>query len=552
VTDNNTIQDSPDAFVGEVMRYLDGLSSPEQFERIRQQLHESADHRRVFVQMSLQAQAMAEGLAARELVGAGLTDETEEAGEAEASDVMLEVVEQALRARAIHEIEDQANKQLAEDLRKQQVETQQARARAKMAQADATPRVVVIPKAVAYLGSGLIAALLLLMVYLVAAPTPPTLTPGATAGQPDEQRGRDQAPTPRYVAELGKISDDAQWADQSAGWVPGMQLEAGEIHLVRGWIVVYLNDGAEVTLNAPIRFSVLNTNHSELHYGRLSAQVPESAHGFEVLFPGGVVTDLGTAFTLNVANPGTRTPGQHADPQPSHVEVTDGLVTVAPRRAGQRGDAVPLRRDQYASVALDGGGVEAFEHTNIPVALDLPNTGQDRRHLQTDPHWLVRREGDAQAAPALVIAPGGSGHEGYESLNWAWGGPDTSQWLSYFPNAYQDTANQDTYYYSTAFQVPENFDPDTVALDLKIMVDNQVMAIRVNGELIVGRKNLPYPDVDRSAGIQYHTWIEQDLAGCFVTGENTIEIEVLNDNAGTGLRVEIEAVGTQLYTPIQP
>lgn len=531
------------------MRYLDGLASPEEFERIRRQLNESTAHRRMFVQLSLQAQAMAEGLAARELVGSGLTDETGEADEPEASDVMLEVVEQALRARAIHEIEDQANKQLAEDLRVQQVESQQARARAKMAAAAATPRVVVIPKAVAYLGSGLIAALLLLMVYLVAAPTPKASGPGTAADTDAADRDRDQPPTPRYVAELGKISDDAQWADQSAGWVAGMQLEAGEIHLVRGWIVVYLNDGAEVTLNAPIRFSVLNTNHSELHFGQLSAQVPESAHGFEVLFPGGVVTDLGTAFTLNVADPSTRDTLGH---QPSHVEVTDGLVTVAPRRAGQRGEAVPLERDQYASVALDGGGVEAFEHTNVPVALDLPNTGQDRRHLQTDPHWLVRRPGDAQAKPALVIAPMDSGHEGYESLNWAWGGPDTSQWLSYFPNAYQDTADEGTYYYSTSFQVPENFDPDTVALDLKIMVDNQVMAIRVNGEMIVGRKNLPYPDVDRSAGIQYHAWVEQELSGCFAAGENTIEIEVLNDNAGTGLRVEIEGTGTQLYAPIHP
>ncbi len=529
-------RESADRFVREVMRYLDGLASPEEFERLQAQLNASADHRRLFVRLCLQARAMAEGLGAREMVGSELTDES--LSDEDTPDVFLEVIEAAIHTRELHDIEDLANRQLAENLRQQQEEARRAR---RIPEAEPLgPRVVVIPSAVAYVGTGLIAALLMLTVYLIAAPDPPGADPGSTASQ----TGPGSAPpgTPRFVANLTAVSEDAVWADQSEGWVVGMPLEAGEINLSEGSIAVRLLDGAEVTLYAPVRFTLLDTNHSELQHGQLSAFVPDSGHGFEVIIPGGVVTDFGTSFQLTVP--------VSSDDTPSHIEVSQGMVTVTPRRAGRRGDAVPIRSDQFATLSQDGGEVRAYAYTNQTAGFETPSTGRHLRHGQVDPAWTVRKRSESEATPAVVIAPDDWTLPEYLALDWDHGDPRTSQWLSFRENAYQDELRQTTYYYSTTVVVPENFEAGSAELALKIMVDNQVTGIRVNGRSVSGRIDLPYPQLGRDNPAQYHAWSELTLTDCFVSGENTIEFEILNDNGGTGLRVEMQGSGLQLYTEL--
>ena len=63
-------------------------------------------------------------------------------------------------------------------------------------------------------------------------------------------------------------------------------------------------NGATVTLQGPAKFEILDTNQTRLNHGILTAHIPESAIGFEVLTPSVDVVDLGTAFGVAVGADG--------------------------------------------------------------------------------------------------------------------------------------------------------------------------------------------------------------------------------------------------------
>lgn len=533
-------EDSPEQFVLEVMRYLDGLASPAEFAELQGRLADSEAHRRTFVRLCIQARAMAEGLGAWELMGSELTNESLDTQEM--PDVFLELIEEAIHSREVHDIEDRANRHLAEDLRIQREEARRYRLQPEPALSG--PRVIVVPTVVAYLGAGLVAALLMLTVYLIAAPDRSNSAPGTIADS--RTPGAVSPGVPRFVATLTQVSSDAVWSDQSDGWFAGMKLEAGEIDLASGSIVVELNDGAEITLHGPARFSILDSNHSELHHGQLGADVPASGHGFEVLIPGGVVTDYGTTFSLLVPD----SPGLG----PSHLEVDKGLVTVATRRSGRRGEAVALRNDQFATIEPDGSEIRAYEYTNLTSPIDTHSTGEALRHGRVDSDWMIRINDNPRAHAAIVVAPDDWTSSEFNHLYWLPGGLHRSHWVALQANGATERfisgEGPATFTYTTTLTIPENFDPDTVTLDLRFIVDNRLNAIRVNGRAVAGPFELPHPDLSSDDQRQYRTWTSHTLKGCFVSGENTLEFVVHNYNGSSGLRVEMEGAGTQVFAPL--
>ena len=65
------------------------------------------------------------------------------------------------------------------------------------------------------------------------------------------------------------------------------------------------NEGAVVVLEVPATFDVDSPGRAQLHEGRMTAVVPERAHGFQVATARMNVVDLGTEFGLMAEPEGT-------------------------------------------------------------------------------------------------------------------------------------------------------------------------------------------------------------------------------------------------------
>ncbi|MDG1898080.1 MAG: FecR domain-containing protein [Fuerstiella sp.] len=90
----------------------------------------------------------------------------------------------------------------------------------------------------------------------------------------------------------------ARWADEQRR--QGDEVGTGVLQLEVGIVRLDFANGAAVTLQGPAEFEILNNDHTRLHRGILTAQVPESAIRFEVETPVVEVVDLGTAFGVSV------------------------------------------------------------------------------------------------------------------------------------------------------------------------------------------------------------------------------------------------------------
>ena len=94
----------------------------------------------------------------------------------------------------------------------------------------------------------------------------------------------------------------ASWASEDR--VSGDRFGTGKFHLEIGLARLDFRNGATVTLQGPAEFEILSTDKAILSRGILTASIPESAVGFEVLTPAIDVVDLGTAFGVSVGADG--------------------------------------------------------------------------------------------------------------------------------------------------------------------------------------------------------------------------------------------------------
>jgi hypothetical protein len=159
--------------------------------------------------------------------------------------------------------------------------------------------------------------------------------------------GRAPSPEPGLPQEVAWLvnAQNCQWAEDTE---PAGAMRAGAVLRVeRGLAEIHFRSGARVVLEGPAALELLSANGARLLRGKLSARVPESAAGFEVLSPGGKVIDLGTEFGVSVGDDGA-----------TDVRVFAGRV-----KASAGGEPVSLTTDQ--SARLDGAHV-----TVTPVAAD--------------------------------------------------------------------------------------------------------------------------------------------------------------------------------------
>jgi len=103
----------------------------------------------------------------------------------------------------------------------------------------------------------------------------------------------------QFVATIMNVQH-AQWEPGTFVAKAGMPLKALPLFLKQGLVQLAFTDGAEVMLQGPCQFELMDTGRLFIASGVASAWVPLKAAGFVVETPLGKVTDFGTEFGIIV------------------------------------------------------------------------------------------------------------------------------------------------------------------------------------------------------------------------------------------------------------
>ena len=131
-----------------------------------------------------------------------------------------------------------------------------------------------------------------------------------------------QGPSASLVA-----TADAEWEDS----VSRDDFELGQDCVLKsGFVALQFRSGAEVVIEGPAQFRVLNKNAVALDRGRLVALCEtKSTHGFTVKVPQGRIVDLGTEFGV-----------ESNEDESTYTFVFDGEVQVFPSQASSENSYV--------------------------------------------------------------------------------------------------------------------------------------------------------------------------------------------------------------------
>jgi ferric-dicitrate binding protein FerR (iron transport regulator) len=156
---------------------------------------------------------------------------------------------------------------------------------------------------------------------------------------------------------------------QNCQWAPNMAprgtMQSGKIvRLERGLAEIVFQKGARVLLEGPATLEVVSGNSARLHRGKLSAKVPETAKGFQIITPQGKVVDLGTEFVMAVEEDGS-----------ADVYVLAGKVEAySDAKKSPRASFLSLQEKQGARI--DGRGVSPRsappQPESKPFVRDIP------------------------------------------------------------------------------------------------------------------------------------------------------------------------------------
>jgi hypothetical protein len=97
------------------------------------------------------------------------------------------------------------------------------------------------------------------------------------------------------VQRIDCVLENEKWSTADSYFEPGQS-----IILLDGVVVVEFRKGARVALEGPANLEFLSDNSGFLQSGKLTAVVPDSALGFEILTPSGRLIDHGTEFGMSV------------------------------------------------------------------------------------------------------------------------------------------------------------------------------------------------------------------------------------------------------------
>ncbi len=389
-------------------------------------------------------------------------------------------------------------------------------------------RVIVIPRALAYAAvMAVVAAVMLALLPLFKHVSLPT------AGK-DELAAIEVPPQPVAVAMILE-SQDAVWAG-------GTRLSAGDIlharfyELSEGSALLRMNNQALIRLEAPALVEFVSADTVALRSGKLVGYCNEAARGFTVETADARFEDLGTEFGV-IAVPGSG----------SEMHVFDGVVA-----ASMVGDAeaeqVPLQymagqavRTSAVSgtMQLIAADANSFE-TTTPHVLALRNGGQGlSRPDQADPDWsLVAIDGKELNRPLAAHLFDPSTMPKDMRGRFLPNDPTNSSWLTIPFLQLGQGAERFTFERKIDLT---GYDPATARIELRLIADNYVNTITLNGQLSYEIPNRPV-EVFGQSFVQFQT---QVLDAGFKPGVNTLRVEISNfgefDKVSnqTALRVEL-------------
>ncbi len=132
--------------------------------------------------------------------------------------------------------------------------------------------------------------------------------------QADSESSADpQEPTSQGIALVTRLVN-AEWEIENQVIDVGKALTPGQLKLRSGYAQIEFFCGATVVLEGPAELELVSSTAAKFVKGRLRAQVPPAARGFQIDVDGMKVVDLGTEFGLSVS------------PEGSEVQVFDGEV----------------------------------------------------------------------------------------------------------------------------------------------------------------------------------------------------------------------------------
>lgn len=171
----------------------------------------------------------------------------------------------------------------------------------------------------------------------------------ALAGaQPRE--GLDSTEAMQLVGSLSPLSGDAHWSFGVPGERNRETLVTGEtLWLNQGAAQLRLVSGATAQLEAPLILEMRTDQLARLFRGRVTVDVPESEDGFVVETVAAEVIDLGTTFSVDVADNGDTDVIVFA----GEVDVNPSRNPVGPREADPK-TATRLHTGEALRVAEDG------------------------------------------------------------------------------------------------------------------------------------------------------------------------------------------------------
>jgi Concanavalin A-like lectin/glucanases superfamily/FecR protein len=182
-----------------------------------------------------------------------------------------------------------------------------------------------------------VAAILILLAFnLGRLGKPPQST---SAPEPADATAIASAPGAQGVATILRAVD-VKWSGKER--LAGNVLNPGWLKFDSGWLEVQFHRGARVVVEGPAEFELITDMQARCLRGKVRAEVPPPAIGFEVLSPNVRVVDRGTSFGLEVERDG-----------PAEVYVFSGKVDLATTQT----PATLRELGQGASVRVDRTGV---------------------------------------------------------------------------------------------------------------------------------------------------------------------------------------------------
>jgi hypothetical protein len=343
---------------------------------------------------------------------------------------------------------------------------------------------------------------------------------------------------PQLIASL-KNSSQAKWRD-GLSLPNGAQFSEGQVlELVEGHAQVSVSCGAEVVMRGPCSVQLVASNQLLLREGLVCVQLADWTDGFTVATESVQILDLGKQFVVS-AEAKSGAVEAHAIDGKLRVQTTNVPLDKRYGMLVTEGEAIRIQPASNTSMRLKANG-RLFD-TSLDVSrpykpVEIHNTGRGLTAGDEDPHWrIVNSSANDFGRARYAVAC-----RAYENM-YLPNDPAVSQWIS-TSNPVGNCPPDTMYTFETEFNLT-GYDLSTVTIVAHVLADNGVMGVHINGHSVAFK---PWSAVYG----QFDTYRKIEIADGFVEGVNRIQFDVWNsivmsypnENNPMALRVEWQAFG---------